>query len=60
MRIPFIAGNWKMFKTQKEARDFAELLLTAGGDVAQLVERCFRKAEAGGSNPLISTRHPLT
>jgi triosephosphate isomerase (TIM) len=24
MRIPFIAGNWKMFKTQKEARDFAE------------------------------------
>lgn len=26
-----------------------------GGDVAQLVERCFRKAEAGGSIPLIST-----
>ena len=24
MRIPFIAGNWKMFKTQKEARAFAE------------------------------------
>jgi len=24
MRIPFIAGNWKMFKTQKEARIFAE------------------------------------
>jgi triosephosphate isomerase len=24
MRIPFIAGNWKMFKTQKEARDFAD------------------------------------
>lgn len=24
MRIPFIAGNWKMFKTQREARDFAE------------------------------------
>lgn len=24
MRIPFIAGNWKMFKTQKEARVFAE------------------------------------
>lgn len=24
MRIPFIAGNWKMFKTKKEAADFAE------------------------------------
>lgn len=24
MRIPFIAGNWKMFKTQKESREFAE------------------------------------
>jgi triosephosphate isomerase (TIM) len=24
MRIPFIAGNWKMFKTQNEARAFAE------------------------------------
>ena len=25
------------------------------GDVAQLGERCLRKAEAGGSSPLIST-----
>lgn len=24
MRIPFIAGNWKMFKTKKEAKAFAE------------------------------------
>ena len=24
MRIPFIAGNWKMFKTKAEAREFAE------------------------------------
>ncbi|MEG0157243.1 MAG: triose-phosphate isomerase [Anaerovoracaceae bacterium] len=24
MRIPFIAGNWKMFKTGKEAAEFAE------------------------------------
>ena len=24
MRIPFIAGNWKMFKTKKEAAEFAE------------------------------------
>ena len=24
MRIPLIAGNWKMFKTKKEALDFAE------------------------------------
>lgn len=23
MRIPFIAGNWKMYKTSKEAREFA-------------------------------------
>ena len=23
MRIPFIAGNWKMFKTQEEAKAFA-------------------------------------
>lgn len=24
MRIPFIAGNWKMYKTVKEARLFAQ------------------------------------
>lgn len=24
MRVPFIAGNWKMFKTKKEALEFAE------------------------------------
>lgn len=24
MRIPFIAGNWKMYKTRKEAAEFAE------------------------------------
>ncbi|WP_419026057.1 triose-phosphate isomerase [Emergencia sp.] len=24
MRIPFIAGNWKMYKTKKEAMEFAE------------------------------------
>ena len=24
MRIPFIAGNWKMFKTKAEAKKFAE------------------------------------
>ena len=24
MRLPFIAGNWKMFKTKKEALEFAE------------------------------------
>ena len=24
IRIPFIAGNWKMFKTKKEALEFAE------------------------------------
>ncbi len=24
LRIPFIAGNWKMFKTNKEALEFAE------------------------------------
>lgn len=28
----------------------------APGDVAQLGERCLRKAEAEGSNPFISTR----
>jgi len=35
MRIPFIAGNWKMFKTQKEARAFAEefINLYGGTDV---------------------------
>jgi triosephosphate isomerase (TIM) len=32
MRIPFIAGNWKMFKTQKEARAFAEEFKTLYGD----------------------------
>ena len=24
MRVPFIAGNWKMFKTKAEALEFAE------------------------------------
>lgn len=28
MRIPFIAGNWKMFKTKKEALEFAESFKT--------------------------------
>ena len=28
MRIPFIAGNWKMYKNIKEARDFAEKFRT--------------------------------
>jgi len=31
MRIPFIAGNWKMFKTQKEAQEFAEEFKTLYG-----------------------------
>lgn len=31
MRIPFIAGNWKMFKTQKETRAFAEEFKTLYG-----------------------------
>jgi hypothetical protein len=30
------------------------------GDVAQLEERCLRKAEVGGSIPLISTKSSLT
>lgn len=35
MRIPFIAGNWKMFKTKAEAREFAETFrgLYKGTDV---------------------------
>lgn len=35
MRIPFIAGNWKMFKTKKEALEFAEQfkVLYQGTDV---------------------------
>ena len=35
MRIPFIAGNWKMFKTKAEAREFAEAFreLYKGTDV---------------------------
>jgi triosephosphate isomerase (TIM) len=32
MRIPFIAGNWKMFKTQKDARAFAEEFINLYGD----------------------------
>ena len=31
-------------------------IIFSGGDVAQLAERCLRKAEVGGSIPLISTR----
>ena len=35
MRIPFIAGNWKMYKTKKEALEFAETFksLYQGTDV---------------------------
>jgi triosephosphate isomerase (TIM) len=32
MRIPFIAGNWKMFKTQKEAQAFGEEFKNLYGD----------------------------
>lgn len=32
MRIPFIAGNWKMYKTKKEALEFAEEFRTLYGD----------------------------
>lgn len=32
MRIPFIAGNWKIFKTQKEAKVFAEEFKRMYGD----------------------------
>ena len=28
-------------------------------DVAQLVEQCFRKAQVGGSNPLIGSTEPF-
>jgi triosephosphate isomerase len=33
MRIPFIAGNWKMFKTVSEAVVFVKELRTAVKDV---------------------------
>lgn len=32
MRIPFIAGNWKMYKTKKEALEFAEEFKALYGD----------------------------
>ena len=32
MRIPFIAGNWKMYKTRKEALEFAESFKQLYGD----------------------------
>lgn len=32
MRIPFIAGNWKMYKTKKEALEFAEEFKKLYGD----------------------------
>ena len=35
--------------------DNCHTILCATGDVAQLGERCLRKAEAEGSNPFIST-----
>ena len=34
---------------------YCHTILCATGDVAQLGERCLRKAEAEGSNPFIST-----
>lgn len=39
MRIPFIAGNWKMYKTKKEAVEFAETFkaLYQGTDVKAAV-----------------------
>ena len=32
MRLPLIAGNWKMFKTRKEAREFAEAFRALYGE----------------------------
>src|SRR6202049_63420 len=36
MRIPFIAGNWKMFKTVQEAVVFTKELRSLGRDVAEV------------------------
>lgn len=51
--------NWKPAKIliDIEAELWQNYLRAiAPGDVAQLGERCLRKAEAEGSNPFISTR----
>lgn len=34
-KVPFIAGNWKMYKTEDEAVDLARLLAEAGRDLVQ-------------------------
>ena len=47
MRIPFIAGNWKMFKTKKEALEFAESFkgLYQGTDVKAAICAPFTQLE---------------
>lgn len=37
MRIPIIAGNWKMYKTQAEAKAFAEALPQVGEQVEAVI-----------------------
>lgn len=48
MRIPFIAGNWKMFKTKAEALEFAEEFkkLYKGTDVQTAICAPFTNLEA--------------
>ena len=46
-----------MTKVDTNAAYCQNIPCTQNGDVAQLGERCLRKAEAEGSNPFISTRY---
>lgn len=47
MRIPFIAGNWKMYKTKKEALEFAEEFkkIYSGTDVKTAICAPFTQLE---------------
>lgn len=47
MRIPFIAGNWKMFKTKAEAKEFAEAFkeLYSGTDIKAAICAPFTSLE---------------
>ena len=51
-----ITGRTRNAFAGEPARGFESHLLRHIGDIAQLVERCVRNAEARGSSPLISTK----
>ena len=57
MRRPVIAGNWKMYKTQADARAFFGKLIAAGGVVAALRHRRRAALHRAGGRRGSGARH---